>query len=315
MAHTAAPPATTLPAYVEYPSAQTLPGPIAFTGLTMSAFLLPADMAVLRALCQSLITTPSGGQVSFTPVLPVVMMSFTAFPQGVFVNFPDRGRATERELSFGIPGIYAGAGALGFGLLMPFLFLDNPVAMLTGRENYGYFKQWGEITLPGDGLPQAFSAEVYGCPAFAPTAQWGRQGLVALNNPQAVRAHAKSGLPPASVAGAAAWLRDRIVAGSGADPGAFAALLQGKLTQIFLKQFRDVADGTRACYQAVTRADYSVTKLASLLPEADYDYAFQALQSTPVAESLGIAPSGRTGLGLAITMDMQLETGSVLWQA
>ena len=304
-----------LPPYVDIPSTQTLPGPIAFTGLTMSAFLLPADPAVLRTLCKSLIDTPSGGQVSFTPMLPYVLMSFTQFPQGVFVDYPERGVASERELSFGIPGLYAGAGATGFGLVMPFLFLDNPVAMMTGRENYGYFKQWGGISLPGDTADGGFAADVYGCAAFTASARWANQRMVTLQRPAPPAAPQSLGLPWSGIEHAATFLRDKITAVAEADVDAFAPFLQGKLTQIFLKQFRDISDGSRACYQAVTLADYTVTRIVSVEPELHYDYAFEALESTPVAATLGIAPSGRTGIGVKITMDMQLDTGRVLWQA
>ena len=79
----------------------------------------------------------------FTPLAPVVVMSFSDFPSATFIDFPNRGSASEREVSFGVPGVYAvydQGGALAetaFALFMPFLFLDNPVAMLTGRESYG----------------------------------------------------------------------------------------------------------------------------------------------------------------------------------
>ena len=83
-----------MPAYVDEPSAQTLPGPIAFAGLTMSAFLLDADWTILNALCDLLIAGPSGGRVRFTPLAPVVVMSFSDFPSATFVDFPNRGSAS-----------------------------------------------------------------------------------------------------------------------------------------------------------------------------------------------------------------------------
>jgi len=69
---------------------QTLPGPIAFTALTMSAFLLDAGWTVLNQLCDSLISAPSGGRVRFTPLAPLIVMSFTDFPSATFVDFPNR---------------------------------------------------------------------------------------------------------------------------------------------------------------------------------------------------------------------------------
>ena len=97
--------------------------------------------------------------------------------------------------------------------------------------------------------------------------------------------------------------------------GVFANFLLGRMPQIFLKQFRDIADGTRACYQAITLADYAVTQIASVALEDRYAITLETLQSAPVAAALGLAPPAETGLGVQIVMDMTLEPGRVLWQA
>lgn len=311
-----------LPAYIDYPSVQTLPGPIAFSGVRMSAFPLAADLGTLQALCDSLIATPSGGRVQFTP-LPSVMMAFTEFPQSVFVNFADRGVATERELSFAIPGLFKrfdGTAPIetGFAMFMPFLFLDNPVALMTGRENYGFFKQTGQIGMPDDPGSPGFSADVYGCPTYSPTAQWGQQRLVTLRRVAEALPSPALGLPwPDSVTAARNLAAAMQAADDGATlaPAAFADFLTGSLPQIFLKQFRDISDGTRACYQAVTLAGYKVTRLINVSFEDRYAIDLKALDSTPVAAALGLAPAKETGLGMRVEMDMQLENGKVLWQA
>jgi hypothetical protein len=309
-----------LPAYIDYPSVQTLPGPIAFAGVRMSAFPLAADFATLQALCDSLIATPSGGRVGFTP-LPSVMMAFTEFPHSVFVNFADRGVATERELSFAIPGIFTRFDTvpieIGFAMFMPFLFLDNPVALMTGRENYGFFKQTGQIGMPDDPGSAGFSADVYGCATYSPTAQWGQQRLVTLRRVAEAAPAPALGLPWPNPMAAARNLAAAMRAADGTPlpPAALADFLTGSLPQIFLKQFRDIGDGTRACYQAVTLAGYTVTKLINVAFEDRYTIDLKALDSTPVAAALGLAPVTETSLGMRIEMDMQLENGKVLWQA
>jgi hypothetical protein len=312
-----------LPAYVDYPSVQTLPGPIAFTNVRMSAFYLAADGSTLQALCDRLIAAPSGGRVQFTPVLPSVIMSFTEFPHSVFVNFADRGVATERELSFAIPGIFTRFDGqipveIGFALFMPFLVLDNPVALMTGRENYGFFKQTGRIGLPDDPGSAGFSADVYGCPSYSPAAKWGQQRLITLQRVAEAAPGPALGLPWPDPMAAARNLAAAMQAAAGGEtlaPAAFPDFLTGSLPQIFLKQFRDIADGTRACYQAVALARYRVTRLIRVSVEDRYAIDLQALDSTRVAAALGLAPATETGLGMRVEMDMQLENGRVLWQA
>ena len=312
-----------LPAYIDYPSVQTLPGPIAFTDVRMSAFPLVADLSTLQALCDRMIAAPSGGRVRFTPLLPSVIMSFTEFPHSVFVNFAGRGVATERELSFAIPGIFTRFDGpvpvgIGFAMFMPFLFLDNSVALMTGRENYGFFKQTGQIGLPDDPGSTGFSADVYGCPSFTPTAQWSQQRLITLRRLAEAAPSPALGLPwsdPMAAARNIAAAMQAAADGATLAPAAFADFLTGSLPQIFLKQFRDIADGTRACYQAVTLAHYKVTRLIRVSLEDRYAINLQALDSTPVAAALGLAPATETGLGMRVEMDMQLENGRVLWQA
>lgn len=301
---------------------QTLPGPIAFTALTMSAFLLDAGWTVLNQLCDLLISAPSGGRVRFTPLAPLIVMSFTDFPSATFVDFPNRGSASERELSFGLPGLYSvydQGGALvetAFALFMPFPFLGNPVAMLTGRESYGYFKQQGAIDLPTDAGSAGFSAKVYGCKTFG-SSPWGQETLVTLERVGGPLASGL-GLPWPDPSAAAGAVVERILSGLGDEAPSgdvFANFLLGRMPQIFLKQFRDIADGTRACYQAITLADYRVTRIANVALEDRYAMTLETLQSTPVAAALGLAPPGETGLGVRIVMDMTLEPGRVLWQA
>ncbi len=203
-----------------------------------------------------------------------------------------------------------------FALFMPFLFLDNPVAMLTGRESYGYFKQQGGIGLPSDAGGGGFTARVYGCKMFG-SSPWKQETLVTLE-PVGGPLAGDLGLPWPDSRSAAAALVERILSGLGArapSRNVFANVLLGRMPQIFLKQFRDIADGTRACYQAITRADYAVTRIASVALEDRYTMTLETLQSTPVAATLGLAPPAETGLGVRIVMDMTLEPGRVLWQA
>ena len=145
-------PSNPLPAFVDYPSGQTLPGPVAFEGVTMWSFPLEANFATLTELCDKLIARPSGGRVRFAPLSTSVLMNFTVFPRAIRRSC-SRGLATERELSLAIPGIYSRFVGpvpveIGFALFMPLMFLDNPVAMMTGRENTGFLSKLAGLACP-----------------------------------------------------------------------------------------------------------------------------------------------------------------------
>ena len=315
----------TLPAFVSIPGDPTAPAPIELLGVNLWSFPLQADLAALQALCDQLVATPSGGAVRFHPLLPMVFMGITEFPNAFFPAVGAHGRARERELSFGIPGLYLSrTGAfpeIGFAALMPFLFLDNPVAIATGREEFGFFKQAGKLQLPGDPGSNGFAVDVYGVKKFDPETFWGETRLLTLTDTGAAAA-ADIGLPWADVADAGRKLTEALfrAAGDGVaklagEAAPLAGLALGHLSQVFLKQFRDIADGTRACYQAVTLARYAVTGLHSVSLANRYRMELNPLDSSPVAAVLGLDHPTETNVGVKVVMDMRLEPGRELWRA
>ena len=150
--------------------------------------------------------------------------------------------------------------------------------------------------MPTDPGSAGFTAKVYGCKAFGED-PWSEQTLLTLKRVAGPLA-GDLGLPGPNPLAAAAALVERILGGLGdraPSIDVFANLLLGQLPQIFLKQFRDIADGTRACYQAVALANYSVTSIASVDLDDRYAITLEPLQSTPVAATLGLAPPTADG--------------------
>jgi hypothetical protein len=314
-----------LPKFVAIPGDPTAPAPIELLGVNLWSFPLAADLGALQKLSDKLIAEPSDGAVRFHPLLPLVFMGVTEFPNAFFPAVANQGRARERELSFGIPGLYlARTGAfpeVGFAALMPFLFLDNSVAIATGREEFGFFKQQGSLTLPTDPGSTGFKVDIYGVKKFDPETFWGTKRLLTLTDTGSA-VDADIGLPWCDVADAGKKLAEALfrAAGDGVARIAGAAaplagLGLGHLSQIFLKQFRDIADGTRACYQAVTFARYAVTGLHSVSLANRYQMELTALESSPVAEVLGLGNPTETNVGVKVVMDMRLEPGRELWRA
>jgi hypothetical protein len=71
-------------------------------------------------------------------------------------------------------------------------------------------------------------------------------------------------------------------------------LRAGRMTMVFLKQFRDAAQHDRACYQAVVEAP-SVTHGVKTRPSlADWDVTIHPVDSHPLRSDLGVT-GGRAG--------------------
>ncbi|MBR0829843.1 NAD(P)-binding protein [Bradyrhizobium manausense] len=322
--------------YVEHHPPQTLGGPVVFPGVTMWTFLLRGQIDVLTGLCRRFFDIPTGGRVTFSPLSQVVVLMVSKLSNAYFMDAPDRGRSTEREVAFAIPGKYAcyDAGgkmtAAGVATFMPYLFVDNPVALLTGREVLGYFKQLGEVGLPGRaGGREDFYLNVFGAKRMNAAVEWGEQRLLTIagrdTTPYSSRqatsfestgeagtilTKSMSTIQSALKSILSSQLPGSAVLGIGDVRG----LLSGSMSQIFLKQVRAEGSGDAAAYQAVTMAEYKVTNVHSIRPTQSFDITIHPLESLPIAHELGLS-SHMIERGVEVTFDMTLGTGRLLWQA
>ncbi len=314
-----------LPKFVEHPGVANYPGPITLNQTKMWAFLLKADRAKMTAWCQAMFDTPSNGAVRVLPLSSYMMMSVVDIGTGRFVDAPQMGWSAERELTFWIPTVrveeHGGKTvAVAFAMTMPYLVLNNPVAIASGREIFGYFKQAGHIVLPGDpGHDQSLTTDLFATKVFGTGSQEQYERLLTLtptaNQPSTLTKAAESFAVGARQLFELLAADDRDWHASlGLTKDLLGDLLHERVPQLFLKQFRDVADGTRACYQAITQSMGEITRFDSAPHLTEYAMVLADLASSPVATDFGIAPQ-QTVWGAEFEYDMTIQPGQVLWQA
>jgi len=84
----------------------------------------------------------------------------------------------------------------------------------------------------------------------------------------------------------------------------------------FLRQFRDVAEPDRACYQAIIEAacDLTAWRGGGFLEE--HVLTIRDCASHPLARDLGLAPGPiETGFGFWADFDFDIGAGKELWRA
>ncbi|MBY6014211.1 NAD(P)-binding protein [Qipengyuania gaetbuli] len=311
--------------FVKHHGMSTFPGTITLNNTTMWAFLLDADYDLMAGYCHRMFDEPSGGAVKVRPMGSTMMMSIVDILTGRFVDEPQMGWSPERELTFWIPAVRVEKRggkevATHFDMVMPYLVLDNPVAIASGREIFGYAKQKGWITLPGDegNNDGALSVDLFATKAFGKGAQQARHRLLTLSSP----GEEDSGIlgKVGSFGEAAKALFHHLGARKGGwhnslglDLEIIGDALYRRVPQLFLKQFRDVHDGNRACYQAITEAMGEVTKFDAFPKLVTFDMGLDHLDSSPVASDFGIAPRQKVR-GVRIAYDMTILPGRVLWE-
>ncbi len=323
------------PRFVERGGELVLAHPIACNATTLYAWLVDADLDALTRTCERAFAEPSGGAVVVRPVAPVVAVIAAYIRRGQASAPPDRdkGCAAERDLGFWIPCARGTVGSDGrfaieqLGWYQPYLFIDNPAAVATGRETYGFAKAFAHCAMPAcPDAPSRFAVttqviERFGVDAEACTAELYRLD----RSDDGVLGELATSFHTGR---AAATELMRAIAARAVGPGTLPvptwslvrnlvrALRAGRVPMFFLKQFRDVVDPGVACYQAIVEAaaDLDAWHGGGLL--AEHVLTLADVDSHPIARDLGLAAGPiETGVGFWARFDFTIDRGRVLWQA
>ena len=324
-----------LPFYVERGGEIVIRQPLSLRDTTSYGFVIPAQKERLSALADRLLNDPTGGAVKYVPAGPFVMLVCTDIARGQAQAEPDRSKGwmPEKDVAFWVPllrGKQVGPLFVPERLVwfLPYVFVDNAAATVTGREIFGFPKEQAEITFPADpSTPGSFWVNTLVIESFSAESQAKVARLLEVNQ-------ANQG-PPLNARGlwtdTEAGLREFVgkIAENFLDeaedalmPAASVALhlLQGWLEPqmwlVFLKQFRDVVDPSRACYQAIVEAPATVQSWHSAGWLPPHRITIAKAESHPIVEDLGL--SGHTvesELGMWFKYDFTMEAGSIVWSA
>jgi hypothetical protein len=323
-----------LPSYVQVGSKKTFAAPYQASGIRFYGFVLEGDADAMKASVAASLNAPSGGATNYQPVLPFALLSFVNIASIASTTAPDAsvGFVPEREATFWVLTM-SEKKEMGFDVIqsiqfwVPYIFVDSPNALLTGREVEGFPNEWAEVDVGRD-APGDMAARAWVFPEYAPQTEVSKQTVLTC-----VPWSTSRGTAGAVVRGPD-WttLEDamrgiwRAVFPHGDPPvipgvslfvQLIEMLVEKEVSLVFLKQMRDLSDSTKACYQAIVEAPIKVTGFrgANLLPDL-YDLTIADYESHPILKDLGISPESTKGLiGFWIDFDFLLENGTTVWQA
>ena len=316
-------PTTWPPRFVEPLGNQTFPGRIDFKDVTLNSFWFEANYDKLAAICRTCFDEPSGGTVSCVPLSSWMMMSFADMGKGRFDSRPNMGWSAEKELAF---WIFVGRKKAPDSdeideafLFNPVLCLDNSVAMMDGREVFGFNKQRGWVDMtPRDAAAPSFRVDVFGATVDGPNVQWDRVPLLKLDGTSWLTA---PGEILTDLAEVAAGLVREVPSLLPLRPGLpllaefLQALIDGTAPVLFLKQFRDIENQDLACYQAICTADSKITGFHGARLMKPGTLTISPVANLKIADAFGISPSTDTGIGVQLNIDMAFLPGRELWRA
>lgn len=324
-----------LPTYVERGGEQTFAPPWAATGVLLRTFFVRCETSALQAQCDRYLNAPTGGKTDYRPVLPIALLAFAELSHLQSTSEPDRNRGwvSERDVAFWFLtmsvrkelGIEMGESLSFF---QPYFFVDQPQALCTGREAVGFPKELSQIDLSGPlDRPSHLAVTTNVSPSFGPNVRIAPREICTVTPAVAPDVQPTSD-PPRQHGNLRDVLRDawrELHTDAEAIPLPSLKLLfdlvedivQAKMPCVFLKQFRDPSDGSKACYQALVEQPIKTTafRRGGLLP-GRYDLSLASYPSHPIAADLGLTPERQQGLvGVWMDFDFTMETGKVVWEA
>ena len=315
------------PAFIELGAPQTFAAPYDMQQCRCYGFMLKADIDALHDFCDIYLNSiaPPDAEERYRAAMDRVMFVYSDMGRAVIGAAGGYRQFTvpEIDVAFWIPVVAvrrsgSAESASRFLWLMTYVNVDNIWAAASGREVYGFPKGLANVeSVAGPGSLESLTVETLAVERFGPEAQAAQRRFVALR---------KSGPGPNPIA--RAWksageaFSELFAFVSAARPGAALASQLGELVRhrryplVFLKQFRDVADPTKACYQSVVEAPVIIGAFRSAgLLAGDYRLEIEKLESHPVVEELGLeGHQPRILTAFHSDFDFQMGCGKTIWE-
>lgn len=273
---------------------QAMPAPGVMTDAKLAVFVLQGQKAHAQALVDRFLNAPCGQPGRYVVDSDAVLISFMDAKMtsgGAAVGWlPDR------ECAVWI-GLTSGGKRLFW---MPYIFVDTSIAMVTGREIWGFAKEVGRIDLG------AGSWKAYGT-TFDPmaAATQGQESEIVVATETA----------PPGFAGAVF-----------ATIGAFAIGAAGTLVEelfgvpeplvVNLKQFRDATVPGLACYQSIVESRFHIdTFTAAGVLAGTYEVRLPVHASHSIAADLGLNVVNVPVAAFSLEMGFTALAGTEVWRS
>jgi hypothetical protein len=310
---------TSLPRYIS--TGQLIAVPPLRMRTALSLFFLDADLGRLTALCDRYLNLP-GSTTAYRPLAPRVVLYCSRAETGP-IDDPI-GWCPEKDFGFWVPVVARDRdGTERCATFTPWLWVDSGVAMVGGREVYGFVKELATLSMPGDPAGcDEYSVDTLVLPRYAPDARVVQRRLLAIRPSTAA-----TKMPRALAMGghALAELEHLLTPGVPSSYMRFASsiLRRRSLRMVFLKQFPDIVDATRACYQAIVEAPVRITgpMRGDLIP-GHWSITVSQCVSHPIVDVLGLVTTGRTTTDSELTaraqaqlrFDARVEPGVIVFE-
>jgi hypothetical protein len=310
-----------LPGYVSWlgRGEVAMPPPGQVDRATVAMFGLPVtDRDRLQRMVDTMLTARGGP--TYHVLGSTVLVCFLASPRLTSASEPI-GSVADHEVAVWVPLVERRGDAVRLRVWMPYLWVDTDIAMVTGREVWGFPKELGHYRPPAAGEPYVLRAPVFR--RFGPDVEAEEVDLLRVDAASHPTTSAWHDLEDAAhgLAELLGWSSTRAHLSWRDDARLLLDLLEvaghRRIPVVNLKQFRDAADPTRACYQALVASDLQVTGFHGGGPLwGEHRVTVTRCASHDLVGDLGLAGTEVVArFGVWVTMDFLVPAGEVVWQA
>jgi hypothetical protein len=308
--------------YINQGGEQVFEQPFTCQNALFYGMILPASKEALQQnLCDKLFNQPMGQPGRFVPAGDFVLLAFCRLQKLISETppFSTWGAFAEQEIAFWVPVIDTVNEQIFFAF--PYIWVDNAYALSMGREIYGFPKQLGQFVIPVSvESADHFQLDTLAIQTFGTNSMGAVLKLLEAN-----KTGSRTGLGSLfdGIFGAGKNLFEMTAAlhGLGADASfiknLFEDLKNGTVPFVFLKQFRDVADGSKTCYQAVIECNCKCTAWhGGGHLDGDYQVQIEHVDSMPLERELGLPTSPiKPELSFWCSFDFFIGEGTEIWKA
>lgn len=309
------------PSYIYQGGSVLMHAPLQLKQSDMYGFYVKGELDKLQRTLDGTLNQVAGGRMRFKAISPYVLLTFTRVNHADSAVAVDHAKGWITEIDI-VTWIMVGAmdeqGKLAHIYYYPaHIFVDDAMALINGRELFGYPKYLCEYEIPAAGSdPLRCAVAAKGFHPFSPETKIAMHPLLEVN------ATERTGIdkPVTSVLD----LIEQAIALFLSIPDFFNLDLAGwedivsllrnpRIDQIFLKQFPDSA-GLKAVYQAIIAAPATIDRLHSGRV-LGYEYActLHAFDSFPLDQTLGLKLGPQTAiLPFNVQFDFTAQTGEEL---
>lgn len=303
--------------FITYGGDITVQPPFQLDRPSMYCFWFKSDCNKLQKILDTRLNFANNGK-RYVPFTSSIMLIFADTPHAYSGQSPDQGFISMNEAVFWIlaveqtqkNGKWVSERLVWF---IPYIFVDNPMELIAGREVAGFPKALAEVIIPQD--VHYANTFIINVPSYA---KFGINSKFVTNRLMSIERTCSTGdSPDKKVKDTCKKAINGITDIAYLFKNIIGYVYSLQMPAIFLKQFRSAKADGKACYQALVESSFVVNNFSGgwLLNASEYSLNITHLDSFPLSEDLGLVSGQQPTNAIWVNVSFANTEGKEIWVA